>query len=66
MPALVYPDGVVVFVPPVDLPLTCLLDLTYWPYDVLNCSLRAGSWVHHGHMLNLTLAEDALKVSDSL
>lgn len=61
MPALVYPDGEVVFVPPVDLPLSCLLDLTYWPYDVLNCSIKAGSWVHHGHMLNVTLAEDALK-----
>ncbi|XP_063847041.1 neuronal acetylcholine receptor subunit alpha-5-like [Scylla paramamosain] len=61
LPALVYPDGKVIFVPPVDLPLTCLLDLTYWPYDVLNCSLRAGSWVHHGHMLNVTLADDALK-----
>lgn len=61
MPALVYPDGKVIFVPPVDLPLTCLLDLTYWPYDVLNCSLRAGSWVHHGHMLNVTLADNALK-----
>ncbi|XP_045135240.1 acetylcholine receptor subunit beta-like 1 [Portunus trituberculatus] len=61
VPALVYPDGKVIFVPPVDLPLTCLLDLTYWPYDMLNCSLRAGSWVHHGHMLNVTLADNALK-----
>jgi len=36
----------------------CTLDLTYWPYDQVNCSLRLGAWMQTGEEINLTTLQD--------
>lgn len=53
---LVYNSGDVLWVPPAQLSVFCELDMTYWPYDTQNCSLKFGSWTHHGFSLALDLA----------
>jgi hypothetical protein len=32
----------------------CNPDLTYWPNDQVNCSLRLGAWMQYGDEINLT------------
>lgn len=59
---LVYPDGRVLYAPPAKLHTTCVVDLTYWPHDTHNCSIILGSWVHHGHTLDLRLLHEEPKV----
>jgi len=36
----------------------CTPDLTYWPYDQVNCSLRLGAWMQKGQEINLTTLQD--------
>ncbi|KAG7163898.1 Acetylcholine receptor subunit alpha 1-like 1, partial [Homarus americanus] len=59
---LVYPDGRVLYAPPAKLRASCVTDLTYWPHDKHNCSIVLGSWVHHGHTLDLRLVAKEVKV----
>ncbi|XP_066942950.1 neuronal acetylcholine receptor subunit alpha-7-like [Macrobrachium rosenbergii] len=59
---LVYPDGRVLHAPPARLHTTCVADLTLWPHDQHNCSIVLGSWVHHGHTIDLRLLENKPKV----
>ncbi|KAK8731864.1 hypothetical protein OTU49_007307, partial [Cherax quadricarinatus] len=61
LPTLVYPEGRVLFVPPVQLHFTCVMDLTYWPHDKHTCVVKIGSWVHHGFLLDLQVSSDALE-----
>lgn len=53
---IVYSSGDVLWVPPARLSVFCQLDMTYWPYDTHNCSLKLGSWTHHGLSLALDLS----------
>ncbi|KAG7163896.1 Neuronal acetylcholine receptor subunit alpha-6-like 2, partial [Homarus americanus] len=61
LPLLVYPDGSVMFEPPVHLHFTCVMDLTYWPHDTHNCSVMIGSWVHNGFMMDMEVTSDTPK-----
>ncbi|XP_042890226.1 neuronal acetylcholine receptor subunit alpha-5-like [Penaeus japonicus] len=61
LPTIVFPDGTVLNVPSVNLRFTCVMDLTYWPHDTHNCSVKIGSWVHKGHQLDMKLETDKLE-----
>lgn len=50
------PDGKVLHVPSLDLHYSCVADLTYWPHDTHNCSLKIGSWVHSGSLIDIAIA----------
>lgn len=50
---ILYNTGEVLWVPPAQLSVFCELDLTYWPYDIQNCSFVLGSWTYHGLALDL-------------
>merc|ERR1712212_393432 len=54
--ALIYPDGEVLFIPPVNLKVLCM-NFTHsnWPQGEQECNIKLGSWTHDGHVLNLTL-----------
>jgi len=43
----------------------CKADLTYWPYDKLNCSLRLGAWMQKGEEINITTAQDNVSMDTS-
>jgi len=36
----------------------CTPDLTYWPYDQVNCLLRLGAWMQNGEGINLDTLQD--------
>lgn len=50
---LVQESGVVIWVPPATLKTLCDSNLRYWPFDTHKCSLLFGSWVHHGHEIDI-------------
>lgn len=55
---IVFYNGRVLFVPPVQLHFTCVMDLTYWPHDTHNCTCVFGSWVHDGFAIDLQIMDD--------
>jgi len=57
--ALIYSDGKVVFVPPVNLQVFCShFSQSSWHKDYQECNVNIGSWTHDGNIMNLTFYED--------
>ncbi|XP_023726354.1 neuronal acetylcholine receptor subunit beta-3 isoform X2 [Cryptotermes secundus] len=42
----------------------CNPDLTYWPYDQVNCSLRLGAWMQYGEEINITTTQENVDLLD--
>ncbi|XP_018016553.1 acetylcholine receptor subunit alpha-type acr-16 isoform X1 [Hyalella azteca] len=63
---LAYPSGEILYVYPTRLRVPCVADLTYWPYDIHNCSAKYGSWVHDGYAFDLELHDDTPEVEIDL
>ncbi|XP_063585213.1 neuronal acetylcholine receptor subunit alpha-3-like [Penaeus indicus] len=63
MPLVVMPDGKIIHIPSLNLKFYCLVDLTYWPHDAHECVIKFGSWVHHGHLINLVANSTSLEVT---
>ena len=59
---LAFPDGKVMWVPPSHFKASCVMDLTYWPYDIHNCSVKFGSWVYSGVEVDFLLMDNKPKV----
>ncbi|XP_066943054.1 acetylcholine receptor subunit alpha-type acr-16-like isoform X1 [Macrobrachium rosenbergii] len=55
---IVYNVGKVLFVPPIKLQFTCVMDLTNWPHDKHNCTIILGSWVHDGYTIDLQVKDE--------
>lgn len=51
--ALVYPDGNVMWIPPVSHRTLCRFDLRRWPYDENICFIKVGSWTFDGNVLDV-------------
>ena len=64
--ALVYSDGEVLWVPPVQVKSYCALSFKYWPFDQQTCTLKFGSWTHDGFKISLSLYnnKDYIDLSD--
>jgi len=57
--ALVYPNGEVLFIPPVSLKVMCHdFNHTTWPQGEQNCSIKLASWAYDGYSIDLTLYND--------
>ncbi|XP_033750113.1 neuronal acetylcholine receptor subunit alpha-10-like [Pecten maximus] len=52
--ATIYNDGSVFYNFPTVLKSICRVDVTYFPFDTQKCSLKFGSWSHHGYELDVT------------
>ncbi|XP_030842471.1 neuronal acetylcholine receptor subunit alpha-6 isoform X2 [Strongylocentrotus purpuratus] len=59
--AIVYADGSVLYIPPMHLEATCTMDLTDYPYDQHNCSLKWGSWAYDASEITLL---DSIELSE--
>ncbi|XP_023017447.2 nicotinic acetylcholine receptor alpha 9 subunit isoform X1 [Leptinotarsa decemlineata] len=57
---LVTSKGQVQGVIPIHLDILCVPDLTRYPFDTQNCTIRFGSWIHKGEELDLKFAKDIL------
>ncbi|XP_021923177.1 neuronal acetylcholine receptor subunit beta-3-like isoform X2 [Zootermopsis nevadensis] len=54
----VKPNGKVSCIPSTAYFMLCRPDLTYWPYDKVNCSLRLGAWMQGGEEINITTGQE--------
>lgn len=50
---LVYPNGVVLWVPPTEFQVFCDLDLRLWPFDTQSCYLNLRSWTYDADTLQI-------------
>lgn len=54
--ALVYPNGEVLYIPPISLKVFCHnFSHSAWPQGEQECAIKLGSWTYDGFILNLTL-----------
>jgi hypothetical protein len=51
-------NGKVSCVPSTEYFVLCKPDLTYWPYDKVNCSLLLGAWMQRGEEINITTGQE--------
>ncbi|GFS20108.1 neuronal acetylcholine receptor subunit alpha-2 [Elysia marginata] len=52
--AMLAPDGNVFWPVPTKLQSSCKVDVTYFPFDSQECSLKFGSWTYDGYQVDIT------------
>lgn len=46
--AVVKHDGTISWTPPANYKSACTIDVTFFPFDLQNCSMKFGSWTYEG------------------
>ena len=52
---LLYPDGMIIWLPPAIYQSSCQIDVTYFPFDQQRCVMKFGSWTFNGDQVYLAL-----------
>ncbi|XP_077131534.1 neuronal acetylcholine receptor subunit beta-3 isoform X2 [Ranitomeya variabilis] len=55
--AIIKYDGTVTWTPPASYKSSCTMDVTFFPFDRQNCSMKFGSWTYDGNMVDLILLD---------
>ena len=55
-------NGSAIWVPPASVGAGCVMDMTFWPYDVHNCTATFGSWVHSSKKVDLIVVDEGVEV----
>jgi hypothetical protein len=55
--------GMVDCVPPTVYSTICATDVTYWPYDVVNCSVVVGAWMQTGEEIAINNDQGIVSIS---
>uniref|UniRef100_A0A674N8T5 Cholinergic receptor nicotinic beta 3 subunit a n=1 Tax=Takifugu rubripes TaxID=31033 RepID=A0A674N8T5_TAKRU len=55
--AIVRWDGTITWTPPASYKSACNMDVTFFPFDRQNCSMKFGSWTYDGNMVDLVLVD---------
>lgn len=53
--ALLKYDGTITWLPPAIFKSSCPMDITYFPFDYQNCSMKFGSWTYDKAKIDLVL-----------
>ncbi|XP_076095428.1 neuronal acetylcholine receptor subunit alpha-10-like isoform X1 [Mytilus galloprovincialis] len=61
--ALVYSDGSIHYNFPTIIEVICPIDVKSFPFDTQICALKFGSWVYHGHQLDIQPSQSPIDLS---
>ncbi|XP_070794630.1 neuronal acetylcholine receptor subunit beta-3 [Pituophis catenifer annectens] len=62
--AIIKYNGIVVWRPPASYKSSCTMDVTFFPFDRQNCSMKFGSWTYDGNMVDLILVDENVDRTD--
>ncbi|KAJ8247789.1 hypothetical protein GJAV_G00250370 [Gymnothorax javanicus] len=62
--AIVRANGTIMWTPPASYKSACTMDVTFFPFDRQNCSMKFGSWTYDGNMVDLVLLDDHVDRKD--
>ncbi|KAF4104895.1 neuronal acetylcholine receptor subunit beta-3b isoform X2 [Onychostoma macrolepis] len=62
--AIVRNNGMITWTPPSSYKSACTMDVTFFPFDRQNCSMKFGSWTYDGNMVELVLINQQVDRSD--
>lgn len=62
--ALLKFDGTITWVPPAIFKSSCPMDITYFPFDYQNCSMKFGSWTYDKAKIDLVLIGSKVRRSN--
>lgn len=54
--AVVKYDGTISWTPPANYKSACTIDVTFFPFDLQNCSMKFGSWTYDGSQVSVVLS----------
>nr|KAF6399152.1 cholinergic receptor nicotinic alpha 5 subunit [Molossus molossus] len=57
-------DGTVTWTPPANYKSSCTIDVTFFPFDLQNCSMKFGSWTYDGSQVDITLEDQDVDKRD--
>ncbi|KAL4640263.1 neuronal acetylcholine receptor subunit non-alpha-3-like isoform X1 [Arapaima gigas] len=62
--AIVKYNGTITWTPPASYKSSCTMDVTFFPFDRQNCSMKFGSWTYDGNMVDLVLVDNHVDRKD--
>ncbi|KAJ8015603.1 hypothetical protein DPEC_G00027830 [Dallia pectoralis] len=62
--ALLKFDGTITWTPPAIFKSSCPMDITYFPFDYQNCSMKFGSWTYDKAKIDLVLIGSKVNLKD--
>ncbi|XP_047218541.1 neuronal acetylcholine receptor subunit alpha-3 [Girardinichthys multiradiatus] len=62
--ALLRYNGDVTWIPPAIFKSSCKIDVTYFPFDYQNCTMKFGSWTYDKAKIDLVLIGSAINLKD--
>lgn len=64
--ALLKYDGTITWLPPAIFKSSCPMDITYFPFDYQNCSMKFGSWTYDKAKIDLVLIGSKVGLNHAL
>lgn len=62
--AIVRYNGAITWTPPASYKSACTMDVTFFPFDRQNCTMKFGSWTYDGNMVDLILIDNQVDRKD--